>query len=73
MDVLFDGSEFVELPGVRIEDRAVRGTGCVFSAALAARVGLGDQVVEAAAFAKEFTAAAIENAVKLGRGNLLIR
>ena len=73
VDVLFDGREFVELPGVRVEGKGVHGTGCVFSAALAARVGLGDPVVDAAKFAKEFTAAAIENAVKLGRGNLLIR
>ena len=71
-DVLFDGKEFVELPGVRIEGPPVHGTGCAFSAALAARIALGDSVPDGVRFAKEFVAELIKSAVKLGKGNLLI-
>lgn len=73
VDVLYDGERFIELPGTRIEGQPVHGTGCAFSAALAARLALGDAVPDAARFAKEFTADLIGSAVKLGKGNLLIR
>jgi len=72
-DVLFDGEQFLELPGIRIEGPEVHGTGCAFSAAIAARLALGDSVQDAARFAKDFVAGLIRSAVKLGRGNLLIR
>jgi len=72
VDLLYDGAVFHELPGVRIEGTPVHGTGCALSAALAARIALGDSVPEAAKFAKEFVAELIKSAVKLGKGNLLI-
>jgi hydroxymethylpyrimidine/phosphomethylpyrimidine kinase len=72
-DVLFDGESFLEMPGIRIEGLPVHGTGCAFSAAMAARLALGDSVPDAAAFAKDFTAGLIKSAVKLGKGALLIR
>ena len=73
VDVLYDGREFTRLPGVRTEGTPVHGTGCAFSAALAARIALGDSVPDAAAFAKDFVAELIKSAVKLGKGSLLIR
>ena len=73
VDLLFDGVCFTELPGVRVEGPPVHGTGCAFSASLAARIALGDTVKDAALFAKKFVAELIESAVKLGKGNLLIR
>ena len=73
VDVLFDGKDFVELEGIRIEGAPVHGTGCAFSAAMAARIALGDSVPDAARLAKEFVAGLIKSAVKLGKGNLLIR
>ncbi|HUV04393.1 MAG TPA: bifunctional hydroxymethylpyrimidine kinase/phosphomethylpyrimidine kinase [Armatimonadota bacterium] len=72
-DVLFDGERFVELPGVRIEGAEVHGTGCAFSAAIAARLALGDAVPDAARFAKAFVADLMRSAVKLGKGSSLIR
>ncbi|MHB1000652.1 MAG: bifunctional hydroxymethylpyrimidine kinase/phosphomethylpyrimidine kinase [Armatimonadota bacterium] len=72
-DLLFDGQDFMELPGVRVEGPPVHGTGCAFSASLAARIALGDTVPDAAMFAKKFVAELIKSAVKLGKGNLLIR
>ena len=73
VDVLYDGQTFTELPGVRIEGPAVHGTGCAFSAALAARLALGDSVLEGCRFAKAFTAEMIGSAIRLGKGSLLIR
>ena len=73
IDVLYDGESFLELPGVRVEGTPVHGTGCAFSAALAARIALGDSVPDAARLAKDLVAELIKSAVKLGKGNLLIR
>ncbi|MBP6965708.1 MAG: bifunctional hydroxymethylpyrimidine kinase/phosphomethylpyrimidine kinase [Armatimonadetes bacterium] len=72
-DVLFDGKEFVELPALRIEGPPMHGTGCAFSAALAARIALGDDVPAAARFAKGFVADLIKSAVNIGRGSRLWR
>jgi hydroxymethylpyrimidine/phosphomethylpyrimidine kinase len=73
VDLLFDGNDFTELPGSRVEGPPVHGTGCVFSAALTARIARGDDVPSAAQFAKDFTADLIKSAVKLGKGSLLFR
>lgn len=73
VDILFDGSNFVELSGVRLAGPPVHGTGCAFSAALAARIAMGDDVLTAAQFSKNFVFELIRSAVKLGKGNLLIR
>lgn len=73
IDVLYDGTEFIEFPGTRVEGTPVHGTGCALSSALAARIALGDSVPDAARFAKDFVAELIKSAVKLGKGNLLIR
>jgi hydroxymethylpyrimidine/phosphomethylpyrimidine kinase len=73
VDILYDGETFLEMPGERVEGTPVHGTGCAFSAALAARVALGDSVPDAARFAKSFVAELIRGAVRLGKGNLLIR
>jgi hydroxymethylpyrimidine/phosphomethylpyrimidine kinase len=73
VDVLFDGEEMIDLAGSRFDGPPVHGTGCAFSAALVARIALGDGVQDAARFAKSFTADLIANAVKLGKGNRLIK
>lgn len=69
VDVLFDGSECLELPGVRLEKR-MHGTGCVLSAAIAARLALGDDLRSAVEFAKDYVARAIERSVRLGKGEM---
>ena len=69
VDVLFDGKGFHILRGRRI-DRNMHGTGCVLSAAIAARLALGDGLVPAVEFAKAFTAMAIEHSIRLGKGKL---
>lgn len=72
VDILFNGWETIELPGSRIHGPPVHGTGCAFSAALASRLAMGDEVLEAARFAKDFTADLIRKAIRLGKGSLLI-
>jgi hydroxymethylpyrimidine/phosphomethylpyrimidine kinase len=69
VDTLFVQGDFAEFPGRRLSGSPVHGTGCLFSAALAARLALGDALPEACAAAKAFTAAAIRDAVSVGKGN----
>ncbi len=69
VDVLFDGREFHEFPGKR-HDKAMHGTGCVLSAAIAARLALGDEMHEAVGFAKSYVSKAIEVSVRLGKGEM---
>ena len=40
-DVLFDGTEMVTLPGERVNEEQLHGTGCTFAFALAAHLGRG--------------------------------
>ncbi len=62
-----DGTtERLEAP--RLETRATHGTGCTFSAALAAGLARGRPVAEAAAEAKAYVHRAMETAFPLGGG-----
>jgi hydroxymethylpyrimidine/phosphomethylpyrimidine kinase len=67
-DVLFDGHAYVELRAERIATSHTHGTGCTFSAAIAARLALGDDLIAAAHAAKRYVTRAIERAPGLGHG-----
>lgn len=69
IDVFYDGSDSAEFPGKRL-DKTMHGTGCVLSAAIAARLALGDDLRTAIAFAKEYVTQAIKRSVKLGKGSM---
>ncbi|MGC8861284.1 MAG: bifunctional hydroxymethylpyrimidine kinase/phosphomethylpyrimidine kinase [Armatimonadota bacterium] len=71
VDVLFDGRQFHEFVGKRSSKR-MHGTGCVLSAAIAARLAAGDDLVTAVGTAKEYIEKAIENSVELGKGGLTL-
>lgn len=71
VDYLTDGSRFWELSSPRVAGTPVRGTGCVFSSALAAYLALGSGVPEAAGQAKSFVTRALEGAQALGKGSRL--
>lgn len=60
------GPIWLESPRVDTED--THGTGCVLSAAVAARLAHGDDIVSACRRAKAVVTAAIGQRVKLGRG-----
>lgn len=67
-DVLFDGAEWHEYPAPRIQSRHTHGTGCTYSAAIAAGLARGDALVDAVARAKRFVHEAIRTAPGLGGG-----
>ncbi|MCC2671708.1 MAG: phosphomethylpyrimidine kinase [Armatimonadetes bacterium] len=71
VDRLFCDDEVFEFPGLRIEGPPVHGTGCLFSAALAARLALGDPLPAACDAAKGLVTTGIRRAVRLGKGSLL--
>jgi len=66
LDVLYDG-EFHYLRSRKTEGEH-HGTGCVFSAALAALLAKGHSVKDAAAGAKRFMATALKKTFSTGRG-----
>ena len=71
IDVVFDGSTVELLRAPRVASRNTHGTGCTFSAAITARLALGDEPDVAIAVAKRFITDAIESAAgwRLGHGH----
>ncbi|MFQ6098474.1 MAG: PfkB family carbohydrate kinase, partial [Armatimonadota bacterium] len=69
VDVLFDGDDFLEFSAPRIDTNNTHGTGCTFSAAIAARLARGDDVASAVREAKIAVTAAIRHALDLGEGH----
>ena len=68
-DLFFDGTRELRLEARRIDTRSTHGTGCTFSAAIAARIALGDDLPDAVRAAKAYLTAALEHAVQLGAGH----
>jgi hydroxymethylpyrimidine/phosphomethylpyrimidine kinase len=58
-DLLFDGRSFTEFTARRIAGDGVHGTGCAFSAAIAARLARGDDLEAAVRKAKAFVSRAM--------------
>jgi hydroxymethylpyrimidine/phosphomethylpyrimidine kinase len=68
-DVYWDGIKMVELPGVRLPTANTHGSGCVFSAAIAAGLAHGLEPLAAVLQAKEFISGAIEKSLEIGHGH----
>jgi hydroxymethylpyrimidine/phosphomethylpyrimidine kinase len=68
IDVVWEAGTSTRLTGERLSSRHTHGTGCTFSAAIAARLALGDALLPAIREAKAYVAAAIARAPGLGRG-----
>jgi hydroxymethylpyrimidine/phosphomethylpyrimidine kinase len=68
-DVLFDGDSFRSYKAVQIHPASVHGTGCTFSAALAARLALGEPVEKAVENAKTYVTRAILGQPDIGSGH----
>jgi hydroxymethylpyrimidine/phosphomethylpyrimidine kinase len=69
VDVFYDGARLEELPAARIPTRNTHGTGCTYSAAIAARLALGAGLLEAVKGAKEYVTEAIRGAYSVGKGH----
>lgn len=68
-DLVFDGRAFEILSGMRIGTPHTHGTGCTFSAAIAACLARGMEPLAAAREARAFLQGAIEQAEPLGAGH----
>ncbi|MGM1050589.1 MAG: bifunctional hydroxymethylpyrimidine kinase/phosphomethylpyrimidine kinase [Bacillota bacterium] len=69
VDLVYDGSVFTELTGERVHTVHTHGTGCTFSAAIAAGLAKGMPPLVAIANARAFIQAAIEDGLYLGAGH----
>lgn len=67
-DILFNGREFTAFSAPRIDSTNTHGTGCTFSAAIAAGLALGRPLPEAVRDAKAYVTRAIREGFALGRG-----
>ena len=68
-DVYWDGTDMVELTGIRVPTANTHGSGCVFSAAIAAGLARGLEPLAAVRAAKEFIGGAIEHSLEIGHGH----
>jgi hydroxymethylpyrimidine/phosphomethylpyrimidine kinase len=69
VDLLFDGTSFTEFRTERVPGTSTHGTGCTFSAAIAAQLALGRGIQEAIPLAQAYVGKAIRNAPGLGGGH----
>lgn len=70
IDVLYDGVEWHELPGSRVETRNTHGTGCTLASSIAAELAKGQPMLSAVLAAKRYLSEALEEsaALKIGQG-----
>ena len=69
VDLLFDGSTFTALTAPRIRTKNTHGTGCTFSAAVAAYLARGANLEDSVKAAKKYITAAIRRGFSVGGGH----
>ncbi len=69
VDVLYVDGIVKRFEAERVSSDATHGTGCSFSAAIAAEIAKGREIVEAVASAKRLVSDAIRFGLKLGKGH----
>ncbi len=71
IDLLYDGSNFIEFHAPRINTKNTHGTGCTFASAIAAELAKGFEIKQAVHTAKSFITAAIQKAddLRIGKGH----
>ena len=67
-DLLWDGRALTRFPGARVDSNNTHGTGCTFSAAIAAGLAHGRPLPQAIAEAKAYVTAAIREGFQVGHG-----
>ncbi len=68
-DIFYDGKIFRELTAARISTANTHGTGCTYSAAIAANLAKGRKLDKAVVEAKQFITRAIRNGFPIGNGH----
>ncbi len=68
LDLFFDGTEFSRFPAERIDTGNTHGTGCTYSAAIAANLANGMDMQDAIRHAKAYVTTAIRHALNIGKG-----
>jgi hydroxymethylpyrimidine/phosphomethylpyrimidine kinase len=69
VDLFYDGRHFRPLRAARIRTKNTHGTGCTFSAAIAAYLARGEKVETSAVLAKRYITGAIAKAFPVGAGH----
>jgi hydroxymethylpyrimidine/phosphomethylpyrimidine kinase len=69
VDLLFDGKRVVRFEKKRIDTKNTHGTGCTFSAAIAAGLAAGMEIAEAVAQAEAYIEMAIAFSLEIGKGH----
>jgi len=69
IDVFFDGERLEELRTARVPTANTHGTGCTLAAAIAARLALGHELLDAVRLAKDYLTEAIRRSYSVGRGH----
>jgi len=68
-DLFYDGKSFRELTAPRIRTPHTHGTGCTFSAAIAAYLARGEKLEKAVVLAKRYITQAIRQGFAVGSGH----
>lgn len=68
-DLLYDGRDFTGFPGEFINTPHTHGTGCTYSAAIAAHLALGKALPDAVKAAKAYITEAIRHGLAIGHGH----
>lgn len=68
IDVFYDGKEFYEIPGERINTTNTHGTGCTFASAIASNIALGFDLLTSVLRAKRYVTGAIRKSYSIGKG-----
>jgi hydroxymethylpyrimidine/phosphomethylpyrimidine kinase len=69
LDIFYDGSQWLQWVGARVDTRHTHGTGCTFSAAITACLAKGMSLGGAVAVAKSYITWAISDELGLGGGH----
>ncbi|WP_124726859.1 bifunctional hydroxymethylpyrimidine kinase/phosphomethylpyrimidine kinase [Staphylospora marina] len=69
IDLLYDGSVFVEFHHPRVNTRHTHGTGCTFAAAVTAGLARGSNLTDAVDLAESYIRSAIEDELGIGGGH----
>lgn len=69
VDVLFDGTQYMDFPGERIQTTNTHGTGCTLSSAIASGLAHGRPLDESVAVAKLYVTEALRSAFPMGQGH----